>query len=259
MNILIIEDEDLAAEQLAELVTHHDPTLQIVGTLDSVEDSVRWLSRHGVGDPAHPDLIFLDIQLSDGLSFSIFNQVDVVSPVIFTTAYDQYAIQAFTVNSLHYLLKPIAAEQIQGALQKWRARLAGPSVYPAALFQQLAQNLARFSSAYKSRFLVKYGGHFQFKRTDEIAYFFADGKIVYLVSYEGKRYLIDYTLEELESQLNPVYFFRVNRKLIIQLNTIKDIRPYLGGRLRLNLQPAPPDEVVVSRDRVADFKGWLEQ
>lgn len=253
MNALLIEDEDLAAERLASMLRDHDPDIQIVGTLDSVTDAVEWFSAH-----PRPDLIFLDIQLSDGIGFSIFKRVTINSPVIFTTAYDQYAIQAFSVNSIDYLLKPINRDQLGRALDKWRSRLMPLPAYPLDVFQEIARNLARMAQSYKSRFLVRYGDHIQFKNVSDVAYFYADGKTVYLVTLDSKRYIIEYTLEELETQLDPARFFRVNRKVIAQIQSIRDIRTHLGGRLRLQLQPAAGEDILVSRERVADFKSWLE-
>ncbi|KAB7728729.1 response regulator [Rudanella paleaurantiibacter] len=254
MNVLLIEDEDLAAERLAKLIREHDDSLTILGPLDSVDDAVDWFATH-----PQPDLLLLDIHLSDGLSFGIFNRTSVHCPVIFTTAYDQYALRAFSVNSIDYLLKPVDPTQLGRALNKWRSRLMPVPVLAPNLIHQLSRDIAQLSRAYKTRFLVKFGDHLQFRNTDDVAYFYADGKIVYLVSTDNRRYVIDYTLEELEMQLDPRQFFRVNRKVVARINTIRDIRTNVGGRLRLHFQPAPDEEVFVSRERVPEFKAWLEQ
>jgi len=254
MTVLLIEDEYLAAERLAGIIQQHDPGLTIIGPIDSVEDAVSWFSRN-----PHPDLLFLDIHLSDGLGFSIFNQVSVNCPVIFTTAYDQYALRAFSVNSIDYLLKPIEPAQLTQALTKWRNRLLVTPAFTPHLLSQLSSDLARLTRSYKTRFLVKYGDHLQFKSVEEVAYFYADGKVVYLVSVENRRFVVDYTLEELEIQLDPKHFFRINRKIVARINTIRDIRTNIGGRLRLQFQPTPDEEVYVSRERVSEFKAWLEQ
>lgn len=254
MNVLLIEDEDLAAERLATSIRQHDNSLTIHGPIDSVEDAVQWFGRN-----PQPDLLFLDIQLSDGLSFSIFNQTQVNCPVIFTTAYDQYALRAFSVNSIDYLLKPIEHTRLEQALSKWRNRLIPPPTITPDLFSRLNHDLARLTRQYKSRFLVKFGDHIQFKNVDEVAYFYADGKIVYLVSTDNRRFVVDYTLEELEIQLDPAKFFRVNRKIVARINTIRDIRTNVGGRLRLHFHPTTDEDVYVSRERVPEFKAWLEQ
>lgn len=254
MTVLLIEDEYLAAERLAGIIQQHDPSLTIIGPIDSVEDAVSWLSRN-----PQPDLLFLDIQLSDGISFSIFNQVPVDCPVIFTTAYDQYALRAFSVNSIDYLLKPIEPAQLAKALTKWRNRMLVKPTFSPDLLGQLSSNLAQLTRNYKTRFLVKFGDHLQFKNVEEVAYFYADGKIVYLVSIDNRRFVVDYTLEELEMQLHPKHFFRVNRKIVARINTIRDIRTNVGGRLRLQFQPMPDEDVYVSRERVSEFKAWLEQ
>jgi two-component system, LytTR family, response regulator LytT len=254
MNVLLIEDEDLAAERLAGLIRQYDDKLIIHGPIDSIEDAVLWFSEN-----PQPDLIFLDIQLSDGLSFSIFNQIRIDCPVIFTTAYDQYALRAFSVNSVDYLLKPIDPTQLDQALAKWRNRLISTPTTAQHLFSRLNSNLNQLTRRYKSRFLVKFGDRIQYKTTDEVAYFCADGKIVYLVSTENRRFIVDYTLEELESQLDPAQFFRVNRKIVARISTIRDIRTNVGGRLRLQFQPTPDEDIYVSRERVPEFKAWLEQ
>ncbi len=253
MNVLIIEDEALAAERLTGLLLKYDERLRVLDTLDSVEDSVAWLRCH----PA-PDLILMDIQLSDGSSFGIFTQVPVQSPVIFTTAYDQFAIQAFKVNSIDYLLKPVAYSQLNQALQKWQT-LGWHSNRLPAEWLSLAESLRKLGRSYKSRFLVKFGDHLQFKNTSEIAYFYADGKTGFLVAADGKRYVVEYTLEELEGLLDPGQFFRLNRKVIAQIAAIRDVKSYSGGRLRVLLQPLMNGDVLISRERVADFKTWLDQ
>ncbi len=253
MNILIIEDEVLAAERLTELLRKYNEQFTIVHPLDSVKDSVEWLRTH----PA-PDLILMDIQLSDGTSFNIFNQVEVKSPVIFTTAYDQYAIQAFKVNSIDYLLKPIAYPQLTQALNKWQTLGWHTNRLPAE-WLSLTESLRKLEKPYKTRFLVKFGDRLQFKNVSEVAYFYAEGKNDFLTTLDGKRYVVEYTLEELEGLLDPNQFFRLNRSMIVQISAIREIKNYQGGRLRIMLQPNAPGEVLVSRERVANFKTWLDK
>lgn len=258
MNVLIIEDEPLAAERLTELLHQYDNRIRVMERLDSVEDSVQWLRAN----PA-PDLILLDIHLSDGLSFSIFSHVNVRCPIIFTTAYDQYAIQAFRVNSVDYLLKPVSYDNLVQALQKWQTLSVEypPSSAPAELpvdWQKLAELVQQARPSYKTRFLIRFGDHIQYKNTSDIAYFYAEGKTVYLVAAENRRFIVDYTLEELEELLDPQKFFRLNRKIITQIHSVRDVKAYLGGRLKVLLLPAIEVEAIVSRERVADFKAWLD-
>jgi DNA-binding LytR/AlgR family response regulator len=254
MNVLIIEDEILAAERLAELLVKYDTTIQVLDILDSVEDTVEWLLTNPL-----PDLILMDIHLSDGLSFNIFNQVPVHSPIIFTTAFDQYAIQAFKVNSIDYLLKPVSFVNLAQSMQKWKTLASGHYLWGTTNLQKVAETLLKQNRNYKTRFLVRYGDHILFKNTNEVASFYADGKIAYLITNEGKRFIIEYTLEELEDLLDPDLFFRLNRKVIAQLHSIKHIRAYLHGRLKVALQPGLDFDVIVSRERVTDFKAWLDK
>jgi DNA-binding LytR/AlgR family response regulator len=255
MDILIVEDEQLAAERLASLLTTYDPTFRVLDCLDAVEDTVQWLRSR----PA-PHLLMLDIHLADGLGFDIFQQVDVRCPIIFTTAYDQYAIQAFKVNSIDYLLKPIAFPDLARAIDKLRLLTAEPAVVPSPTdFRQVAAAVRELRKTYKTRFIVRYHDRILFKPTEEVAYFCADGKVLYLITLDQRRYVVDYTLEQLEELLDPAEFYRLNRKFMVRLAAIKDIRTYLGGRLKLLLQPATDGEVIVSRERVADFKAWLDK
>lgn len=254
MNVLIIEDETLAAERLAELLIKYDSAIQVLEILDSVEDSVAWMLTH-----PSPDLILMDIHLSDGLSFSIFNQVPVHSPIIFTTAFDQYAIQAFKVNSIDYLLKPVSFISLAQSMQKWKTLASGHYVWATTNLKKVAETLMQQNRNYKTRFLVKYGDNLQFKNTSDVAYFYADGKIAYLVTTDNKRFVIEYTLEELEELLDLSLFFRLNRKVIVQLHSIKQIKSSLHGRLKVLVQPTPDFEMYVSRERVADFKAWLDK
>lgn len=254
MDVLIIEDEMLAAERVQEMMVRYDTRTRVAAVLDSVEDSVAWL----LTNPA-PDLILMDIHLSDGLSFSIFNHVHVRSPIIFTTAYDQYAIQAFKVTSIDYLLKPVAYADMARALQKLSALTKVESILSPEVLRQMTDMIGRQQKNYKSRFLVRFGDHLQYKNIQDIAYFHADGKVVYLITADNKRFIVDYTLEELEELLDPDVFHRINRKLIVHLEAVKDARLYANSRLRLMLRPATDDEVVVSRERVAAFKAWLDR
>lgn len=249
MDVLIVEDEPLASERLAELIAQCDTSIQVRDTLDTVEDCVEFFAKE---KPV--DLVFLDIQLSDGISFEIFDRIEVESPVVFTTAYDQYALQAFKVNSIDYLLKPIDPMELQSTLRRFVQQQNRP-VTDQRLLQQLH---ARLNPPYQSRFLVKSGNHYQSITQDDIAYFKADGKIVYLATKEGKRYIIDYTMERLERDLLPPdTFFRVNRTFMVQIDAIRDIQNYANGRLKLAVHPPADYDIIVSRERVSFFKAWL--
>jgi DNA-binding LytR/AlgR family response regulator len=249
MDVLIVEDEPLASERLVELIAQCDNSIQVRSTLDTVEDCVEFFAKE---DPV--DLVFMDIQLSDGISFEIFDRIEVESPVIFTTAYDQYALQAFKVNSIDYLLKPIDPNELQETLR----RFVRQQLRPATDYRLLQQLNAHLNPPYQSRFLVKSGNHYHSIPQGDIAYFQADGKIVYLVTQAGKRYVIDYTMERLERDLLPPdTFFRVNRTFMVQIDAIRDIQNYANGRLKLSVNPPADYDIIVSRERVSFFKAWL--
>ncbi len=253
MNVLIIEDEALAARWLADLLLKYNGGIRVLETVGSVEDAIEWF----LNNPA-PDLVLMDVHLADGNSFRIFDAVQVRSPIIFTTAHQQYALQAFRVNSIDYLLKPVTFGRLAQALQKWQ--LWTDSAFPVPVVRSAALAAVPVApNAYKSRFLVRYGDRLQFKSAAEVAYFWADGKTAYLVAADGRRYIVDYTLEELEHRLDPHYFYRLNRKVLARLEAVKEIKAYPGGRLKVQLLPLPEGEVVVSRERVPDFKEWLDK
>ena len=247
--IVIIEDEQLAAERLMLLLKQYDPAIEIVKHLYSVEESIQWLNTN-----AHPDLLFLDIQLADGFCFDIFKQVDYRKPIVFTTAYNEYALDAFQLCSIDYLLKPVTAEALAKAMQKF-AQLQ--SNFAAGNYDQLS-NLFD-NASFKSRFLAKAGQRMFFVETSEVQYFQADDKIVYLVDKEGNKLMVDYTLERLEGLLNPKEFFRLNRQYIARYSSIAQIKPYVNSRLKLLLRNgSKTEEVVLSRERVHEFKTWAE-
>lgn len=247
--IVIIEDEQLAAERLTMLLKQYDQTIEIVKHLYSVEESIQWLNTN-----SHPDLLFLDIQLADGFCFDIFKQVDYKKPIVFTTAYNEYALEAFQLCSIDYLLKPVTAEALAKAMQKF-AQLQ--SNFVAGNYDQLS-NLFE-SASFKSRFLAKAGQRMFFVETSEVQYFQADDKIVYLVDKDGNKLMVDYTLERLEGLLNPKEFFRLNRQYIARYSSIAQIKPYVNSRLKLLLRNgSKTEEVVLSRERVHEFKTWAE-
>ncbi len=254
MNVLILEDESLSAQRAKTLLQEHDPTISILETIDSVEDATEWLSRN-----PEPDLMLVDIHLSDGLSFDLFKKVQIKSPVIFTTAYDQYAIQAFKMNSIDYLLKPLDKSELGFALGKFNSLSQERKGLLMSDIQRIMQSFKASGKKYKNRFLVKSGDNIQFKNTDEIAYFFADDKITYLVSNEGRRFIIDYKLEQLEDLLDPQFFFRLNRKFVIRIDAVQKVKPLMNSRLQIFLKPNFEQEIFVSKDKTSEFKTWLDQ
>jgi DNA-binding LytR/AlgR family response regulator len=249
MKTLIIEDELPAARQLTRLLQQFEPDAEVLDVLDSVEGAVRWLRTF----PA-PQLIFMDIQIADGLSFDIFRQVELHSPVIFTTAFDQYAVQAFKVNALDYLLKPVDPDELQRALIKVQS--AQPR---GADLQSAFDNLARLfrRDSYKERFLVKTGHQLAFVPADDIAFFRSSDGLTQAHTFSGKKYFVEHTLEELERLLDPRDYFRISRSMTLRLNSIQKITPHFNGRLKLDVQPTVGDEVFVSRERSGEFKAWL--
>jgi len=250
MNIIIIEDEKPAARLLQRKVEKLG--LQINTLLHSVEEAIHWFNTN-----EHPDLIFLDIQLSDGLSFEIFEAVSINSAVIFTTAYDEYALRAFKLNSIDYLLKPIDEDDLEVAVNKFKSR-TNSAVNLALDFELIKKMLVNpVDRHYKKRFTIKVGQQLKMVPIEEIECFYSENKGTYLYTLDKRSYLLDLTLEQLESELNPTDFFRVSRKFIVPLKTIKEIQLHSNSRLKVILPTYNEDEVVVARERVNDFKEWL--
>lgn len=253
MRVLIVEDEDLAAWGLISKLQRLDPGIDVLATLDTVSAAVDWFRR----EPP-PDLAFFDIQLADGLSFEIFEQVRVACPIIFTTAYDAYALRAFQVNSIDYLLKPVDQEGLARALSKLR-QLQGkgsPAAIDPAALRQMMQLLK--PREFKTRFLVKVGDHLTAVEATDIDFFFGENKIVWLRHQNGRKYPVDYTLEQLEELLDPQHFFRLNRQYISALGAIQDVVSYSNSRLKVTLKaPLSEGPVLISREKVEAFKQWL--
>lgn len=254
MKILLIEDETLAADRLKNMLQEVDPGIELLGQLKSVEASVQWLQNN-----PHPDLIFSDIRLLDGLCFEIFESVRVEVPVIFTTAYDQYAMKAFEVNSIDYLLKPVEPEKLKAAVEKANKRIVRNETQPVVTYTELLKLLQNPQQQYKSRFMVRLGQKIVAIPVEKIAYFFSESKLTYLVTNDQKKYPIDQTLDELTSLLDPHIFFRINRQFIITFQSIAEIHPYFKGRMKLNLSPAATEEVIISSERTPEFKKWIDQ
>ena len=251
MNVIIIEDEKPAARRLSRLLSEFD--VEVSTMLHSVEESITWFEEN-----EHPDLIFLDIQLSDGLSFEIFDEVDVQSSIIFTTAYDEYALQAFKLNSIDYLLKPIDDEELEIAVKKFKA--LKPETQKLSLdFNAIKKLLVNpIEREYKKRFTTRVGQHLKIINADEVECFYSENKGTYAATSDGRNYLLDTTLENLESELEPKIFFRVSRKFYVNINHIQDIISYTNSRLKIKLNRYIEQEIIVSRERVRDFKLWLE-
>ena len=248
MRILIIEDEAKASDYLKELILELEPDSNILAQLACVSETVDWLKSNTA------DLIFLDIHLADGNSFQIFDQIEVTTPIIFTTAYDQYAIQAFKVNSIEYLLKPIEKEDLESALSKFRKLNDAFSVDLQTLKSLI---LERTKTTYQQRYLVQSGKRILSVRIQDVAYFEGEDRFTYLNKKDGKRYIVDYTLNDLESLLNPDLFFRLNRSFIAHFDAIETIIPYSNSRLKVHLLPKERRDVVVSYANVRRFKAWL--
>ena len=254
MNVLIVEDEQLAVERLERLIKDYDPSINVLYTVDTVKEAAAVMLSH----QDRLDLVFLDIQLADGKSFEIFGKINYSKPVIFTTAYDEYALKAFKLNSIDYLLKPIKYEELDAALNKYK-ELANTADSKLTIDNDLLKSiLLKGQKSYKQRFVVKFGSRIQFKRSNEVAYFYAEDKICYLMSAStAKRYVIDHTLEELDDQLlDPARFFRINRQYIICIDSIKEVKAS-DNRLEVLLAVPCEDRLIVSRGRTSDFKNWL--
>jgi DNA-binding LytR/AlgR family response regulator len=249
MDVVIIEDEKLAAERLQTMLERLEPDLRVVQRIASVRKAVEYFTGN-----SQPDLIMMDVQLADGLSFEIFEQVEVSAPVIFTTAYDEYAIRAFKVNSIDYLLKPISEEELSRAFQKMKK--AAPASLSAS--PMLDQAIRQITQKFKSRFVVRIGDHLQFVPVEQIDCFFSHDKATFLQRNDKRRMAIDYPLDALENLLDPQLFFRVNRKFIVNIQAMRDVVYYSNSRLRLFLNSGEPEEIIVSRDKVPAFRDWLD-
>lgn len=244
MKVVIIEDEELAQEELERLLNKRFPASEIIGKFTTVKESVDWLARNAA------DLVFLDIHLADGNGFEIFEQTDVHAPVIFTTAYDQYAIQAFKVNGIGYLLKPIVESEFVAAVEKFNS-------FNRNNINALLESL-RSPKAFKSRLTVTKGDRIEFLQIDDIAYFYSEDRLTFAMTKDGKKCIVDYTIESLVSQLDPKKFFRIARGVVISINSIKDIYRHFNGRLRMTLSPDFHEKLFVSRARASEFLKWLD-
>ncbi len=262
MNIIIIEDEARTARQLERMLHKYDPALHIMAQLPSVKEAVAWFNQHGNGQPGSgqaslPDLIFMDIHLEDGLAFSIFEQTPLTLPVIFTTAYEEYMIKAFKVNSIDYLLKPVEYDELVAALEKFSHLRQQPQPASPDLNALLALIRKPPEPAYKERFMVSLGTKIRSVEVGDVAYFFSEEKATFLVTSEGLLLPVDYSLDQVAGMLNPTRFFRANRQFLVARPAIQTIHAYSAGKLKLDLLPVSRHEVFVSLSRITEFKDWL--
>ena len=252
MKILLVEDEDLAVKKLRKTLEAVDPGIEVIGTTDSIKATVQWLK-----DNPAPELILMDIELADGQSFEIFNLIDVNSPVIFITSYDEFALKAFKVNSVDYLLKPIQKDELEAAINKFR-RLKGtenPNTDFDNLVRELQQKLQ--PKEYRKRFLVKQGQKLISIEIEEISYFFSDGRLNFFKTTDNRTFVVDYTMEELEEMLDNQKYFRISRSFYVSINSVDKIEDYFGNRLLLGLKPPVDKQALVSREKVTAFKKWM--
>ncbi|WP_207534164.1 LytR/AlgR family response regulator transcription factor [Desertivirga arenae] len=254
MRVLIFEDEPLAAERLVKLLNEYNREVQVMAIIPSVEEAAEWLLANVL-----PDLILTDIHLADGLCFDIFKKAKVKCPVIFCTAYEEYALKAFQYHSIDYLLKPVKYSMLEQSLQKLEEMKGSARPLTEPKIDGFISMMNARNITYKSRFMVKLGAKIKAIKVEEIAYFYSHDKLNLLVTRDGYQYPVDYSLEELIQLLDPTWFFHVNRKLIIHIDSAKEIHPYFKGRLKLVLEPGLNEEVIVSSQRTPLFKAWLDQ
>ncbi len=254
MQVLIIEDEAIAAEKLTHILKKYDPAVTVLEAIDSVKNAVKWLNSN-----SSPDLIFLDIYLSDGISFEIFTQISLDVPIIFTTAYNEFAIQAFDLNSIAYLLKPIKSEDVARSLDKFKKLRQQRSPEKPADYAALVNLITQQKKRYKERFLVKVGQKIHSIPVEEVAYFYTESKIVFLVTHDNRRFPVDYYLDQLIDLLDPKEFMKINRQFVIRHSSIENMFPYSNSRIKVTLQPPVKKDIIISTEKSSDFKEWLDR
>jgi len=255
MNILIIEDEALAARRLKTMVAAFDPSFEVMDILNSISSAVKWLQEN-----PSPDLILMDIELVDGQSFEIFKQVEVKSPVIFTTAYDEYALKAFKVNSIDYLLKPVKEEELRASIRKFhdlKNRFGETTVGKINIQNLLHELKLAPGNNYRDRFLIKSGDRFFPVEIDEVAYFFTKEKANFIKTHDNREFMVDYTLDDLEKAVNPKKFFRANRQFLVEHKSVTKMHLWFNSKLKVELKPKAEEDVIVSRTKAAEFRQWL--
>jgi len=251
MRTIIIEDEKPAAEKLKKILSQYDDSIQVLATLNSVQTASGWLTQHPL-----PDLIFMDIELTDGLSFKIFDQCSINCPVIFTTAYDEYWQEALEQNSIDYLLKPIRQEKLELAVNKYKKLKHHFSTTNLDAIQKLF--LPSANNEYRKRFLIKKGTDFISVKTEDIAYCYAAHKLVFIIDSKGQRFILDKSLNDLEKELDPAVFYRINRKYLVNVHHIQRIKAHSKSKLLIELSPAASEEIVISQENATAFKQWID-
>lgn len=250
MKVVIVEDEHFAAEKLIQLLKQTEPETEVLQVLESVEESVNWFSKN-----RDFDLVFMDIQLDDGISFEIFDAIKIDAPIIFTTAYNEYAIRAFKVNSVDYLLKPIEKEALKLALEKYRKLFSEKLQFGSKISRVVEQ----LSKSYKSRFFVKVGIHYKSIPVEKICCFFVEERCTFLKTHSGKNYDLDHSLDQIQKMVDPGQFFRINRNYLVNIECIAEIVGYSSSRLKLKLTNCNDENLIVSRDKVSEFKSWMDR
>ncbi len=254
MNILIVEDEKIAIRRLIKFLEELCPDCRVAGQADTIKSTVAWLRSN-----PSPDLAFFDIQLADGISFEVFKQVEISCPVVFITAYDEYALRAFEVNSIDYILKPVEKDKLERALTKYEKWVGtrGKLWMDDMVVDKVMESLKK--KKFKERFIVKFGDHLKSVDTKEISCFYSEGKATFFLTRDRKKFLVDYTLDQVTSLLDPTQYFRINRKFIVSVHSIKDIVSWSNSRLKLTLTDLDHPELIVAREKVQDFRQWLDQ
>jgi DNA-binding LytR/AlgR family response regulator len=253
MKIVLIEDEPQAAERLEHLIRQIQPDVEVSVRLDSIKKSVEWF-----GKKIPVDLIFMDIQLADGLSFEIFNQVDVSAPLIFTTAYNEYALKAFKVNSIDYILKPVDQDELSAAFKKFQTLTAQPKSHEKVM-ESISFAMSMLTKKYKERFVIKVGEHLKSVEVKDALFFFSLEKVTFIQTVDGRKHILDFTLDQMEGLLDPAKFFRINRKYIVAVDAIQDMISHSNSRIKLILKTSDDKDVIVARERVQEFKDWLDK
>lgn len=247
IRVLILEDEEPAAKRLKKLLQETTEETEVLAVLESIKAAKEWFEQN-----PQPQLILADIHLADGISFELFKQVEVNCPILFTTAYDEYALQAFKLNSIDYLLKPIKKEELQQALKKYK-KINSPSPN----ISNLLQTVQAPAEKYRQRFIIRYGEHIKTIETKDIAYFYTETRSNFIVTSDGKRYVVDFNLDQLQDMVDPAKYYRINRQFIIGIHAISQMTTWTKGRVNIQLNPAAKQETIVSTERSADFKKWL--
>lgn len=253
MNVVIIEDEKQSSMRLERMLKSIDNEIIICAKIESVEETIKYFS-----EPHTIDLVFMDIQLSDGISFDVFEEIEIKIPIIFTTSYDEYALKAFDVNSIDYLLKPIQPEMLEKSLNKYK-RLCGTKDFVPQPIPDVLKQFNKPGNTYKNRFLVKSGGSLVSITTNNIAFFFVEDTLYFMQTFDNKKFIVNNKMEELETMLDPSMFFRINRQFILNIEAIESIHPYFNGTLKLSLKIPNDKEMIVSRSCVKEFKDWMNE